>query len=106
MAVADAVKRLALSHPQTRFTFMTDLGSGFDWKASGDGEAGRAERLRQALGDDFAVNSLALDAAREGVRLAGRVGLPPSAGRTRSNNSCSSTAGRCATKSSGALRAA
>ncbi len=75
-AVSDAVRRLALSCPETRFTFMTDIGSGFDWPASGTGEGARAERLRQALGDDFAANSLPLEAAREGVRLIGRVGLP------------------------------
>ncbi len=75
-AVADVVKRLALSHPETRFAFATDIGSGFDWPASGPGEAGRAERLRQALGRDFAENSLALEAMREGVRLEGRIGLP------------------------------
>jgi DNA mismatch repair protein MutL len=75
-AAADIVKRLALSHPETRFSFSTDIGSGFDWPACGPGEAGRAERLRQALGDDFAANSLTLDAAREGVSLAGRIGLP------------------------------
>ncbi len=55
---------------------MTDIGSGFDWAACGAGDAAQAERLRQALGNDFAANSLALDAAREGVRLAGRIGLP------------------------------
>jgi DNA mismatch repair protein MutL len=75
-AAADIVRRLALSHPETRFSFSTDIGSGFDWPACGPGEAGRAERLRQALGDDFAANSLTLDAAREGFRLAGRIGLP------------------------------
>ncbi|HKN27574.1 MAG TPA: DNA mismatch repair endonuclease MutL [Roseiarcus sp.] len=75
-AVADVVRRLALSHPETRFSFSTDIGSGFDWPAAGAGEAGRAERLRQALGDEFAANSLALDAARQGVRLEGRIGLP------------------------------
>jgi DNA mismatch repair protein MutL len=75
-AAADIVRRLALSHPETRFSFSTDIGSGFDWRACGPGEAGRAERLRQALGDDFAANSLTLDAAREGVSLAGRIGLP------------------------------
>src|SRR5208282_989189 len=46
---------------------------------------GRAERLRQALGDDFAANSLEVDAGRDGVRLLGRVGLPtysrPNAGQ-------------------------
>jgi len=75
-AVADIVRRLALSHAETRFSLSTDIGSGFDWPASGAGEAGRAERLRQALGDDFAANSLGVDASREGVSLAGRIGLP------------------------------
>ena len=68
------MRRLALSHPETRFSFATDIGSGFDWP--GAGAAGRTERLRQALGEEFAENSLALDAARQGVRLEGRVGLP------------------------------
>jgi DNA mismatch repair protein MutL len=75
-AVADIVKRLALSHPETRFSLSTDIGSGFDWPASSPGEGAQAERLRQALGDEFAANSLGLDASREGVSLAGRIGLP------------------------------
>ena len=37
----------------------------FDWPAAGPGEAGFAERLRQALGDDFAVE---LDRARRAPR--------------------------------------
>ena len=85
-AAADAVKRLAMAAPQVRFSFSTDIGSGFDWPAAGPGEAGFAERLRQALGDDFLLNSLELDAAREGgLRLMGRIGLPtfsrPNAGQ-------------------------
>ena len=75
-AVSDVVRRLALSHPAVRFSFVSDSGSGFDWPAAGSGEAGRAERLRQALGDGFAANSLELEGTREGVRLAGRIGLP------------------------------
>ena len=75
-AAADAVRRLAMAAPQARFSFLTDIGPSFDWPAAGAGEAGFAERLRQALGDDFAANSLALAAGREGVRLFGRVGLP------------------------------
>ena len=76
LAAADAVKRLAMAAPQTRFSFASDIGSPFDWPACGDGETGFAERLRQALGDDFAANSVGLDASREGARLSGRVGLP------------------------------
>src|SRR5271154_4573699 len=76
LAAADAVKRLAMAAPHVRFSFVTDLGSGFDWPACGPGEAGFTERLRQALGDDFAANSVALDANREALRLTGRIGLP------------------------------
>ncbi len=85
IAISDIVKRLAMGAPEARFSFTTDVGSGFDWPACGAGEAGRAERLRQALGDDFAANSLEVDAGRDGVRLLGRVGLPtysrPNAGQ-------------------------
>ncbi|HEY1887927.1 MAG TPA: DNA mismatch repair endonuclease MutL, partial [Roseiarcus sp.] len=76
LAAADAVKRLAMAAPEVRFSFTTDLGSSFDWPAAGAGEAGFAERLRQALSDDFASNSVALDARREALRLSGRAGLP------------------------------
>jgi DNA mismatch repair protein MutL len=75
-AAADAVKRLAMAAPHVRFSFVSDIGSTFDWPAAGEGEAGFAERLRQALGDDFAANSLALAARRDDARLFGRIGLP------------------------------
>jgi len=76
LAAADAVRRLGMAAPEARFSFTTDLGASFDWPAAGSGEAGFAERLRQALGDDFLLNSLELDAARDGLRLTGRIGLP------------------------------
>ena len=76
VAAADAVRRLAMAAPEVRFSFATDIGSSFDWPAAGPGEAGFTERLRQTLGDDFAANSVALDASREGLTLTGRVGLP------------------------------
>ena len=57
-----------MAAPEVRFAFTTDLGASFDWPAAGAGEAGFAERLRQALGDEFAANSVALDARREGAK--------------------------------------
>ncbi len=75
-ACADVVRRLALANPDVRFALATDIGSGFDWPACGAGEAGERERLRQALGEDFIVNALRLEAEREGVRLTAYVGLP------------------------------
>ena len=68
LAAADAVKRLAMAAPQARFSFASDIGASFDWPACGQGEAGFTERLRQAFGDDFALNSVPLDASREGAR--------------------------------------
>jgi len=75
-ACADAVRRLALANPETRFSFSSEIGASFDWPACGHGEAGERERVRQALGEDFAANALRVDALREGVRLTGWVGLP------------------------------
>ncbi len=75
-AVADVVKRLAMANAAVRFSFATDAGAGFDYPACGAGEEGRARRVAQALGADFAANSIALRAEREGFSLAGLAGLP------------------------------
>ena len=75
-ACADVVRRLALASPGVRFSFASDLGASFDWPACAAGEAGERERLRQALGDAFVADALRVEAAREGVRISGWVGLP------------------------------
>ncbi len=75
-ASADVVRRLALASPGVRFSFASDLGGSFDWPACPAGEAGERERLRQALGDAFVADALRVEAAREGVRISGWVGLP------------------------------
>jgi DNA mismatch repair protein MutL len=75
-AAGDVVRRLALANPQTRFTFASEIGASFDWPACAEGEAGRLERARQALGAEFAANCLAISAEREGARLSGFAALP------------------------------
>jgi DNA mismatch repair protein MutL len=75
-ACAEVVRRLALASPQVRFAFTSDLGGSFDWPACSVGEAGERERLRQVLGDAFVADALRVEAAREGVRISGWVGLP------------------------------
>ena len=75
-AAGDVVRRLALANPRARFSFASEIGASFDWPACADGEAGRLERARQALGSEFAANCLTIDAEREGVRLNGFAGLP------------------------------
>jgi DNA mismatch repair protein MutL len=75
-AAGDVVRRLALANPQARFSFASEISASFDWPACAEGEPGRLERARQALGSEFAANCLAIDAEREGVRLTGFAGLP------------------------------
>jgi DNA mismatch repair protein MutL len=75
-AVADAVKRLAMAHPQVRFSLGGEGLSGFDHPACAPGVEGLLARLTQVLGRDFRDNALAVDSEREGVRLWGFAGLP------------------------------
>src|SRR5262249_25014445 len=75
-AAGDVVRRLALPHPAGRFSSGSGAGAGFDWPACGEGEAGLAARIRQALGAEFADNRLVIRPEREGVRLSGFAGLP------------------------------
>jgi len=75
-ACAETVRRLALAHPRVRFSFASEIGASFDWPAWGGGGGGEQERLRQALGAEFVENARRVDVEREGVRVAGWVGLP------------------------------
>jgi DNA mismatch repair protein MutL len=75
-AVADVVKRLAMAHPQVRFGFGANGGGLLAYSACGDGAAGRADRIAQVLGEEFAANAVHIDALRENFRLSGLAGLP------------------------------
>ena len=75
-AAGDVVRRLALANPQVRFSFASEMSAGFEWPACGGGAEGRAARVRQAIGAEFADNCLTVEAEREGVRLSGFAGLP------------------------------
>ncbi|MBV8848360.1 MAG: DNA mismatch repair endonuclease MutL [Methylobacteriaceae bacterium] len=74
-AVADVMKRLAIAHPNVRFTLTSDQASGFDYAAMHGADA-LSRRLADVLGRDFGDNSVAIDAAREGFALTGHAGLP------------------------------
>ncbi|MCW5715503.1 MAG: DNA mismatch repair endonuclease MutL [Bauldia sp.] len=73
-AITETVRRLAMTHPEIRFSLSGPDRTLSDFPATG--EDGFAERLEQILGRDFAENSIEIDASREGVRLTGRAGLP------------------------------
>lgn len=72
-AVTDVVKRLALAHPEIRFSLNGADRSPLDYPALGPGDF--RERALQVMGRDFADSSLPVDAGREGVRLSGLAGL-------------------------------
>src|SRR3954467_7350066 len=69
----DAVRRLAMAYPQIAFTVIADEERVLlRLPASSSREA----RLAALLGRDFAENSVAVAAEREGFRLSGLIGLP------------------------------
>ena len=79
--VADAMRRLAMAHPAVAFRLESEDRTLIDLSAANpsllhDGEALRLERLSAIMGREFADNTVAIDANREGFRLTGFAGLP------------------------------
>ena len=73
----DALKRLAMAHPETAFSVSDGARSLLKLaSAGGDLFAARLDRLAAIMGREFAENALAVEAEREGVRLTGHIGLP------------------------------
>jgi DNA mismatch repair protein MutL len=75
-AIADVVKRVAIAFPVVRFTLAGSDRSAQDYLPASRDADGRLKRIADVVGTEFADNSIALDAEREGVRLEGRVSLP------------------------------
>ena len=75
-AVADVIKRLAMAHPQTRFSLQGDHLQGLDYSACPAGQDGWLQRITQIFGAEFQANALAINAEREGVMLQGFAALP------------------------------
>ena len=74
-AVADTVRRLAMVHPESRFSLTAGERTILDVPAVA-GDDARAQRLSAIIGEEFTANAVAIDATREGVRLEGLTGLP------------------------------
>ncbi len=72
---SDIVKRLAMAHPAIAFSLTAGERRLYDFAAR-PGADGLSRRVAEVMGRDFADNSLDLDARREGVGLAGLIGLP------------------------------
>ncbi|PCJ59339.1 MAG: DNA mismatch repair endonuclease MutL [Rhodospirillaceae bacterium] len=73
----DAVRRLAMAHPEISFRFSEGTRDIFRFDAcSGELFDARAVRLAKILGRAFGENALPIAAAREGLALTGQIGLP------------------------------
>ena len=75
-AVTDMLRRLAIAHPEIRFSLAGEHAGAFDWPAEPVGEEGLLRRLGRALGRDFPENALRIEAEREGFCISGFAGLP------------------------------
>lgn len=69
---AEVVRRLALAHPQTGFSFVTEERRLVDVPKGDTAE----DRIRRIMGADFMDNAVAFEAGREGVTVTGFAGLP------------------------------
>ena len=81
-AIADIVKRLAMSEARVGFT-LRDTSGGGEGRVAFRAEAETGDlfdalhgRLRRILGAEFADNALRIDATRDGLRMTGYAALP------------------------------
>ncbi|WP_112663680.1 DNA mismatch repair endonuclease MutL [Microvirga flavescens] len=75
-AVAEIIKRLAVAHPEIRFTLAGEHLTALTYPPEPEGELGALRRLSRVLGSEFNDNAMPIDVAREGVHLHGFASLP------------------------------
>jgi DNA mismatch repair protein MutL len=73
----DIIERLAMAHPDIRFRLSHDGRTLRDFPAiTRDWFSATPQRLDDIIGNGFAANTVAVEAEREGIRIAGFAGLP------------------------------
>ncbi len=73
----EVVKHLAMSHPKISFTLTVDSKKIFYWdKSERNNFEGTKNRLNQVMGEDFINSSVSVEMERDGLMLAGMVGMP------------------------------
>jgi DNA mismatch repair protein MutL len=75
-AVAETIRRLAIAHPDVRFTLAGDHVTAFSFAAEARDHTGFLRRASRVLGAEFSENAVPVDVAREGVSVRGFTGLP------------------------------
>ena len=73
----EVVKHLAMSHPKITFILTIDSKKIFYWDKSKEANfEGIKNRLNQVMGEDFINSSVSVEIERDGLMLAGMVGMP------------------------------
>ena len=73
----DAIKRLAMAHPEISFIVRDDNRSLLKLsKSTEDLFSSRLQRLDAIMGNQFAENALLIDSERENIKVTGHIGLP------------------------------
>ena len=73
----EVVKHLAMSHPKISFSLTIDSKRIFNWEKSEKADfEGIKNRLYQVMGEDFINSSVSVHIERDGLILAGMVGMP------------------------------
>jgi len=75
-ATGEVVKRLAMAHPGIGFSLATGERVGLRLPAAAPTPEGLLERLGRIMSREFMDDALAVDGARDGVRVRGFAGLP------------------------------
>ena len=96
-AVADVVKRLAMAHPDVRFSLGGEGLAGFDHQACLAGHDRALTRLTQVLGRSSATTRFPSRASARGCMSKASPACRPGIAPMRWRNMSSSTADRCAT---------
>ncbi|MCL4768543.1 MAG: DNA mismatch repair endonuclease MutL [Hyphomicrobiaceae bacterium] len=76
LAIADAVKRLAMAHPEVGFVLVTGERTPLRLPPAARGPEGLLHRLGHVMGRAFVDDALEVHGEREGIRLSGYAGLP------------------------------
>lgn len=74
-AIGEIVKRLAIAHPEIRFT-LSGADRATTTYAAVEGPDATRVRVGQILGAEFSENAVDLDVERDGIRITGQIGLP------------------------------
>ncbi|WP_336294711.1 DNA mismatch repair endonuclease MutL [Bartonella sp. CB169] len=75
-AITDMIKRIAIAFPHIRFSLSGSDRTSLELPATEHNIQGQLQRITQIMGEEFAANSIALNAERESVRLTGFACLP------------------------------